>query len=498
VSNPNLKSSSLAGRVALALTLMAGFYLLALAIVGLLLFVVYLEIASGRLNIYLTIICLFAAGVILWSIIPRPQRFDAPGPLLKPDQNPRLFAELKSISSAVSQNLPSEVYLLPDANAYVAQRGGFLGLGCRRIIGIGLPLLSVLTVSQLRSVLAHEFGHYYGGDTRLGPLIFRTRIMVIRTVSGLHADNTFFYLIRLPFYGYGKMFLRITQAVSRSQEYSADRLAARLAGSANTITALRNIHGIGPAWDSYWRSEYAPILSSGFVPPLASGFKRFLQSKNVAEKVTEIIEKQSKESKTNPYDSHPSLKDRIAALESLPSGQEISEDAPAISLLDNIPPLEMGLLQPIADRNNISGLKTAGWDEIAALVYIPSWERALRQRENLLKGLTPEELAEAAGKSDLLLNRLAGAENLNEQDRLGLLNRTIGAALTLALLQRGWKVKTAPGDPVYVYRGKQKFEPFEIYQRLQSAALPPEVWQQTCRSLGIAAVDLSTVIPKAG
>jgi len=39
---------------------------------------------------------------------------------------------------------------------------------------IGLPLMQIMTVSQMRAVLAHEFGHYYGGDTKLGPWVYRT------------------------------------------------------------------------------------------------------------------------------------------------------------------------------------------------------------------------------------------------------------------------------------------------------------------------------------
>ena len=96
----NSKSISLVARAVLALVLTVGFYLLALAISGLLLFVIYLEISRGFVNFYLSIICLLAAGVILWSILPRPDRFEAPGPQLKPAEQPRLFKELNSTSQA--------------------------------------------------------------------------------------------------------------------------------------------------------------------------------------------------------------------------------------------------------------------------------------------------------------------------------------------------------------------------------------------------------------
>lgn len=50
-----------------------------------------------------------------------------------------------------------------------------MGVGSKRVMGLGLPLLNALTVSELRAVLAHEFGHFVGGDTSLGKWIHKTR-----------------------------------------------------------------------------------------------------------------------------------------------------------------------------------------------------------------------------------------------------------------------------------------------------------------------------------
>jgi Zn-dependent protease with chaperone function len=55
-----------------------------------------------------------------------------------------------------------------------------MGYGCRRVMGLGLPLLSILTIAQFRAVLAHEFAHYYEGDTGLGPWVFKTQLAIIR------------------------------------------------------------------------------------------------------------------------------------------------------------------------------------------------------------------------------------------------------------------------------------------------------------------------------
>ena len=121
------------------------------------------------------------AGGLLWSLVPRADKFEPPGPQLRREQHPRLFGELDAIAASLNEPLPSEVYLIGEVNAWVADRGGVMGFGSRRVMGIGLPLLSVLTVAQFRAVLAHEFAHYYGGDTSLGPWVYKTKMAMVRT-----------------------------------------------------------------------------------------------------------------------------------------------------------------------------------------------------------------------------------------------------------------------------------------------------------------------------
>ena len=48
---------------------------------------------------------------------------------------------------------------------------------------VGLPLLHLVSERGLRAVIAHEFGHYAGGDTKLGPWIHRTRAAIGRTIA---------------------------------------------------------------------------------------------------------------------------------------------------------------------------------------------------------------------------------------------------------------------------------------------------------------------------
>ena len=77
------------------------------------------------------------ALMILFAIVPRPDRFTAPGPQLTSSTAPQLFAMIDDVASATSQPRPTEVYLLNEVNAFVTQRGGTMGIGSRRVMGWG-------------------------------------------------------------------------------------------------------------------------------------------------------------------------------------------------------------------------------------------------------------------------------------------------------------------------------------------------------------------------
>src|SRR6185436_6838572 len=202
-------SASILVRAILAIVLMVGFYLLALGIAFGLAYIPYAEVVySHRLHIKFAIICVLGALAILWSVMPRIDTFVAPGPELKRDQHPELFKELESVAQSTRQEMPAEVYLEHDVNAWVTQRGGVMGFGSRRVMGLGLPLMRFLTRSQFRAVLAHEFGHYHSGDTKVGPCIYKTRGAIGRTLQSLGEGSW----LQFPFLWYGKMFLRITHA----------------------------------------------------------------------------------------------------------------------------------------------------------------------------------------------------------------------------------------------------------------------------------------------
>src|SRR5207253_716352 len=109
-------------------------------------------IFSRTAFIALTISTMFgrASAAILWATIPRPARRDPPGVRLEPAAQPALFRLLAEVARATGHRPPDEVYLTARVAASVGRHGSITSLGGLDVVAVGLPLLGILTVSQLR------------------------------------------------------------------------------------------------------------------------------------------------------------------------------------------------------------------------------------------------------------------------------------------------------------------------------------------------------------
>ncbi|MBI3270106.1 MAG: M48 family metallopeptidase [Planctomycetes bacterium] len=478
---------SLLWRIVLAIVLMLGFYVLALSIVGGLLFLPYAEWQyAHRIHPKLAIACLVGAGVVLWAILPRFDHFEPPGPRLLARDHPRLFEELVRTARQVAQEMPAEVYLLPAVNAFVTERGGVMGLGSRRVMGIGLPLLQTLSVRELRGVLAHEFGHFHGGDTKLGPWIYKTRGAIGRAVGALSEQKS---ALGYPFVWYGMLFVRITNAVSRRQELAADRLAVSVAGSKAFASGLRTVHGVAEAFDAYLEQEYLPVLNAGLRPPVGDGFGQFLRAGYVAGIIAKVTAKEL-ERAVDPYDSHPPLAERLAAVEGLAGGEGSDGTAPAISLLDHVPEVEAQLLVTATGDRKIAKFPQVAWQEVGERFYVPLWQRGCAERRAALSGLTPVCLPGLVPKLGEI-GRSFVEPSASDRDAERAAITTFGAAFALALRRGGWRLSCLPGEPVRLERDGEALEPFDILPKLAAKTLAPEAWLRRCASLQIETLDLA-------
>lgn len=302
----------IAKRAALVLALWLGFWLLALGLVAVLLWIPLAQM-HYRSDIALEGWIAGLAGLTLaYALRPRWRERDTVSatPALAREAAAPLYALVERIGAELGIVAPVNIHLAGAATAFIFSKRNWFGKITSLEVALGLPLVGSMSEAELGSVIAHEFGHFVAGDMALGPWVYRTRNAIARTVTDL--DNSLFFLDML-FRAYGQWFLRLSASVSRAQEYAADATAARTFGAAAAASALSKVHLIDPAWSSYFDLELVPALGRGARPPIFEGFRRFCAASVRRPEVQEAI-RRAEAQPASEFDSHPTLAERLAAL----------------------------------------------------------------------------------------------------------------------------------------------------------------------------------------
>ncbi len=447
-------SMSTSVRALTAVAMLAGFYLLALGIVAALVALdVSLYLASGELRPALlkiwAVSAVIAYPVVRVVFLTRHRRDDRelPGLPVTREEQPRLWAAVDRISERTGIRGPAEIRLVPEVNAGVREETRFLGLmpGKRHLV-IGVPLLLGLTEAELEAVLAHEFGHYSNQDVRLAGLTLAGRTALLRTVGGLHeradahqakeaaklqakadkrlaqgrkvsaeeASGGVDRVLAKLFTQYGKLYFRVSEAVGRRQEYAADLVAARLAGRDATASALRRIPALDAAQDFYL-GHYATLgWEAGLLPPPGQFYGGLAHLLADPERRAELdaLALELPDTETDPYDSHPPIELRVAAVEALPDdGRGAGSTAPALGLLHDaeqvLAALEVVSLVPEAARK-----ERVDWPALVHRSLLEDCRRSTRPLRDALAalGLAPTVGAALdaidAGRAPELVERL--------------------------------------------------------------------------------------------
>jgi Zn-dependent protease with chaperone function len=418
-------------RAALAVMLLMGFYLLGIgflaAVVGLDVLMLYghAPVFDLSFGVPLTVLAFIVVGRVFRSSILLPAREIAGIAVLEADQ-PAVWTTVREAAAAAGTAPPEFLWIDSRFNASVFEQARWLGLrsGPRHLV-IGAPLLVALSPIELDAVLAHEFGHFAHGDTRLLPVIMRGRAGLagaLRTASffttnsvsnGRWLLNLQWMVVRLV-RAYAVRFLTVTQGISRAQEYAADRISAKLCGRDTAAALIAELPAYQAAY-RHFRERFADAAAGlGLVPrseELFPGFGRMLDEPRWQGTV-EAERRAPSAHIPARFDSHPAIADRVLALRALPDDgrtQNASESR-AIDLLDDA----RTLLGAVADREKHRlDKQPADWDTLADAVARANARKAagpLADAMRLLGRNTPvlSDVFDCveAGQMETLLHRL--------------------------------------------------------------------------------------------
>ncbi|MBW3650573.1 MAG: M48 family metallopeptidase [Actinobacteria bacterium] len=447
---------SLTGRALLAVALLAGVLVLAIGLVAALVAINVVMWRLGRIQVAVviaTVAVVAAFGRALIAMVRRPpepeDEVEVPA-----DAEPELHATVREIAAVAGAAPPDRIVLVAAVNAYVREFGPLLGLvPGRRTLAIGTPLLDVLTVSQLRSVLAHELGHFAGGDTRLGPVTYRTEIALRRMIESLRGRD-----LAQVFVAYWKLQHRITAAVRRGQELVADRAAVRVAGRQAAADALRTVEVAARAEAVLHQAYLGPLLQTGHRPTHLSGGMEALLSD---ERSLEQLQSGDDDHQTDadPWASHPPTPIRISRVAALPETADAPPDGRAARWLLRDPDAWIRSANDrwLATVVEVDQLAPATWDEWGDLVVAPEQEArastvdAVLTRLGLAPGLQGLEAALRGGRDRELAAALisAGWRAGGPDERDAVLRAALtGVAARQAVGARGFRWRVSWSGPV--------------------------------------------------
>jgi Zn-dependent protease with chaperone function len=162
------------------------------------------------------------------------------------------------------------VFLSPRVNASVSYDLSLLNLimPARKNLEIGLGLVNVLSLGELKAVLAHEFGHFAQKTMAVGRWVYIAQQVATQIVNRRDALDTFLaglgrFDLRVAWIGWTLQFvvwslrslidtllmgvILAQRALSREMEFQADLVSVSLCGSDALINALHKLSGADDA-----------------------------------------------------------------------------------------------------------------------------------------------------------------------------------------------------------------------------------------------------------
>lgn len=298
--------------------LAAAGYLFLFGVIGVVLLLVAGFIYVGKINfltIKLLIIPLGLAAVVvrsLWIKFPPPE-----GHELNYNDAPRLFDLAREIRAATNGPRLHKVLLTDDYNAGIVQhpRLGILGWQENYLI-VGLPLLRALSPTDVKAVLAHEFGHLSGNHGKFSGWIYRVRQTWTQIMENLQQQARYGSFIFERFFDwYAPYFAAYSFVLARTQEYEADRCSVEVVGRENAARALINLELKEKALNENFWPEFYKRADKQAEPP-REAFSEMLQSlrEPVAPEKAQLWFSQSLTARHSYNDTHPALGDRLEAM----------------------------------------------------------------------------------------------------------------------------------------------------------------------------------------
>jgi hypothetical protein len=333
--HPRLYAAKVAGVAALGYL---GLALVGATILAACYYVVRTHIVEGRPSGGMVLLAVGAAATLVAMVRALWVRLEGPaGRRITADEAPQLYALIDDVASRMAGPPLGTVTISSEFNAGIRQipRWGVFG-GYRNHLEIGLPLLAALTVEEFTAVLAHEMGHLSAHHGKFSAWIYRQRTTWAALQRKFAEPANLFDQALAHFYGwYAPWFYAYSFVLARNQEYAADRLAAHVTQAEALGRALIKLELLDRFLSEvFWERFFSHVEKSAEPPyrPFAVMQRAFKVAEKQWARPDWLREALSRYAADD--DTHPSLAERLAALDLTPALPGFDEGAAALSLLE--------------------------------------------------------------------------------------------------------------------------------------------------------------------
>lgn len=288
---------------------------------------------------------------------------------IKKGDCPELFSMIEEVARKTKCKFPKHIYLSSDVNACVFYDTNFWSIffPVRKNIEIGLGLFHSTNIEELKSVIAHEFGHFSQNSMKVGSTVYVANNVIYNLV---YTEDTFDTLLNewcLSENGFWSLFGLLTRTLtnqikklnvrmyrfvqkgylqlSRQMEYDADRIAYNCVGVSPFVSALCKIEITSQRHNMYERFLSNLLAENKEIDDYWQGYsaiEAFLMQEDqsdinhksyLTEPVATMDSVCSKIEIHNIWSSHPLLKERIANVKSFNMEGANTDSASAWTLI---------------------------------------------------------------------------------------------------------------------------------------------------------------------
>ncbi|MDR0961603.1 MAG: M48 family metalloprotease [Mediterranea sp.] len=258
---------------------------------------------------------------------------------------PKLFETVREVAAITQCPMPKHLYLSADVNACVFYDTSFWSIffPVKKNLEIGLGLFHKMSADEVKSIIAHEFGHFSQNSMKVGSAVYVSNTVLYNLVYGDDAvDRWMNNLCNSRFDALGAignwynsltgvikklvvMMYRFIQVkylrLSRAMEFDADRVACQSIGSDTFISALSKLEYLSMG-EEFYNDRLRSLLDSNkrigdYLTAYELSTDLYLEIDKVNLTFDQpTLAKQEEDYKRvsigNVWQSHPSLEDRIA------------------------------------------------------------------------------------------------------------------------------------------------------------------------------------------